>query len=72
MRRAADTVTLWVRERGGSAWLGGGCTAAAIASSFRATVSGLAPGTYVVRLEDSNHGPSDQAVIGTVVIPASG
>jgi hypothetical protein len=71
-RRAADTVTLWVRERGGGAWLGGGCNAAAIASSCRATVTGLAPGTYVVRFEDSNQGPSTQAVVGTVVIPAHG
>jgi hypothetical protein len=52
VRRDAGTVTLWVRERGGGAWFGGGCDAAAFESSFRATISGLTPGTYVVRLED--------------------
>jgi hypothetical protein len=71
-RRAADTVTLWVRERGGGAWLGGGCNAAAIASSCRATVNGLAPGTYVVRLEDSNQGRRPRRSSGTGVIPAHG
>lgn len=70
VRREADTVALWVRERGGAAWFGGGCTAAALASSFRATVRGLAPGRYVVRLEDG--GRPDEPAIGTVIVPAPG
>ena len=70
VRRDADTVTLWVRERGGGTCFGGGCDAAAFASSFRATISGLTPGTYVVRLGDGR--PRHEQVIGSVIIPAAG
>lgn len=71
-RRQADTVTLWVRGRGGLAWLGSlGCKETALVSSFRATIGGLVPGSYVVRLKDGGPRQPEQTV-GTVVVPPAG
>jgi hypothetical protein len=48
-RLDAETVTRWTREHG--EWLHGGCTDVGLLSYFRATVRGLPPGAYHVRVE---------------------
>jgi hypothetical protein len=65
-RLDGDTVTLWVREHGERLY--GGCKDVGILSYFRATVRGLPPGRYYVRVESD--GRVDGTLGGTVALSA--
>ncbi len=51
-RLDGDTLTVWVRERGRGLYLApSACPDVAALTGFRATVAGLGPGTYHVRVD---------------------